>query len=87
MVKSINDFFILLISKRRKGAIELKDYIPISNEIINVYKIVSNLLTERVKTVKGKLVPGNQNAFIRGRQITDTRKILVAQLVDYLVRL
>lgn len=82
MVKSINHLFISLISKR-KGAIELKDYIPISL-ISSVYKIASNLLTERPKTVIGKLVSGIQNAFVRGRQITDARGILVAQLVDNL---
>ncbi|XP_060212175.1 uncharacterized protein LOC132639770 [Lycium barbarum] len=78
MVKCINASFISLIPKK-KGAIELKDYRPISL-ISSVYKIASKLLAERLKTVIGKLVSGSQNAFVRGRQITDAS--LIANEVD-----
>lgn len=73
MVKSINASFIALIPKK-KGATELKDYRPISL-ISSVYKIASKLLAERLKTVIGKLVSGSQNAFVKGRQITDAALI------------
>lgn len=74
MVKSINATFISLIPKK-KGAIELKDFRPISL-VSSIYKIASKLLANRLKTVVGRLVAGNQNAFVRGRQISDAALIV-----------
>lgn len=73
MVKSVNATFISLIPKKKR-AIELKDYRPISLTG-SIYKIASKLLANRLKTVIGKLVSGSQNAFVRGRQISDTTLI------------
>uniref|UniRef100_A0A0V0IG31 Putative ovule protein n=1 Tax=Solanum chacoense TaxID=4108 RepID=A0A0V0IG31_SOLCH len=67
--KSFNATFIALIPKK-PGAVELKDFRPISL-IGGVYKIISKLLTERMKTVIGKLIDEHQMAFLRGRQIMD----------------
>jgi hypothetical protein len=36
-----------------------------------VYKIVSKVLANRMRTVLGKIVSNSQNAFIGGRQILD----------------
>ncbi|WMV13355.1 hypothetical protein MTR67_006740 [Solanum verrucosum] len=52
--KSFNATFLALIPKK-PGAEELKDFRPISL-IGGVYKIISKLITERLKTVMGKLV-------------------------------
>ncbi|WMV47890.1 hypothetical protein MTR67_041275 [Solanum verrucosum] len=72
--KSFNATFIALIPKKF-GASELKDFRPISL-IGSIYKIISKILTERLKKVMLKLVDEQQLAFIKGRQIMDA--ILVA---------
>uniref|UniRef100_A0A0V0GMI2 Putative ovule protein n=1 Tax=Solanum chacoense TaxID=4108 RepID=A0A0V0GMI2_SOLCH len=67
--KSFNATFIVLIPKK-DGAEELKDFRPISL-IGGVYKIISKLITERLKSVVGKLIDEHQMAFLKGRQIMD----------------
>ncbi len=42
----------------------------------SVYKILSKVLANRLKSVLEKIVSSSQNAFIRGKQILDS--ILVA---------
>ncbi|XP_019241886.1 PREDICTED: uncharacterized protein LOC109221911 [Nicotiana attenuata] len=71
--KSINATYIALIPKK-KGAKELRDFRPISL-IGSVYKIISKMLTERLKSVTNKLVDEQQMAFIKGRQIVDAALI------------
>nr|XP_016438177.1 PREDICTED: uncharacterized protein LOC107764153 [Nicotiana tabacum] len=71
--RSCNASFIALIPKK-KGSIELMEYIPISL-IGSVYKIVAKVLAERLKKVIGKLVSSHQNAFIKHRHITDAALI------------
>lgn len=65
MVKSCNASFIALISRKEMGAIELRDIRPICN-IGSVYRIIAKVLAERFKTVMGKLVLGEQSAFLKG---------------------
>ncbi|WMV33006.1 hypothetical protein MTR67_026391 [Solanum verrucosum] len=65
--KSFNATFIALIPKKF-GASKLKDFRPISL-IGSNYKIISKILTERLKKVMPKLVDEQQMAFIKGRQI------------------
>lgn len=72
--KSFSATFIALIPKK-KGALELKDYRPISL-IGSIYKLFSKVLTERLKGVILKLVDVHQMAFIKDRQIMDV--VLVA---------
>lgn len=67
--RSFNATFIALIPKK-KGAIELRDLRPISL-IGSIYKILSEMLIERLKRVMAKLVNSQQLAFIKGRQIMD----------------
>jgi hypothetical protein len=68
--KSLNATFISLISKKA-GAVEIKDFQPISL-VGGVYKIISQVLANRLKTVSGKLVSYSQNAFTKGQQILDS---------------
>ncbi|WMV54989.1 hypothetical protein MTR67_048374 [Solanum verrucosum] len=72
--RSFNATFIALIPKK-KGAKELRDFRPISL-IGSIYKILSKVLTERLKRVMSKLVNSQQLAFIKGRQIMDA--VLIA---------
>jgi hypothetical protein len=68
--KSLNATFVALIPKKA-GAMEIKDFRPISL-ISGVYKIISKVLTSRLKSVMGKLVSQTQSAFVPGRQILDS---------------
>lgn len=80
MVKSCNASFIALIPKK-KGAMELRDYRSISL-IGSLYKIIAKVLAERLKRVMGKLVSNQQNAFIKGRQITDA-SLIANEVLDW----
>lgn len=77
--KSFNATFLALLPKKA-GAEELKDFRPI-NLIRGVYKIISKLITERLKTVTGKLVGVHQMVFLNGRQIEDDA-LIAYELVD-----
>uniref|UniRef100_M1D672 Uncharacterized protein n=1 Tax=Solanum tuberosum TaxID=4113 RepID=M1D672_SOLTU len=81
--KSFNATFIPLIPKKPE-AMKLKDFRPI-NLIGVVYKIISKLITERLKIVIGKLVDGHQMAFLKGRQIMDAA-LLAHEMVDSRVK-
>lgn len=70
----INDTFIVLIPKQH-DAHELKDYCPISL-LSSVYKIISKVLTSRLKLVMNGLIVQPLSAFVEGRQILDS--ILIA---------
>lgn len=39
--------------------------------MVGVYKIISNVLANKLKIVLEKIVSSSQNAFIRGRQMLD----------------
>ena len=63
------------IIPKKNGAKELRDFRPISL-VGSVYKLISKILTERLKKVMHKLVNTQQMAFLRGRQIMDA--VLIA---------
>lgn len=81
--KSFSATFIVLMSKKARAEV-LKDFRPISL-IGSVYKILSKLIIERLKSVMGKLVNEHQMAFLKGRQIMDTA-LLANELVDSRVK-
>ncbi|KAF3645754.1 putative COP9 signalosome complex subunit 4-like [Capsicum annuum] len=64
--KSINASFVVLIPKK-VGAMELKDFRPISL-IGGVYKIIAKLMAERLKKVIHSLM-AKERAWIRGFQV------------------
>ncbi|GJU37563.1 RNA-directed DNA polymerase, eukaryota, reverse transcriptase zinc-binding domain protein [Tanacetum coccineum] len=76
--KLLGEFNTTLISlvPKSKAPAKVIDYRPISCCNI-VYKGISKVITNRIKTVLGELVDVNQSAFIPGRQISDN--ILLAQ--------
>ena len=68
-MKSINASFFMLIPKKG-GAEDLKDFRPISL-VDNLYKLLANVIANRLKKVVGKVASKSQNAFVEGRQILD----------------
>jgi len=69
----VNTTWITLIPKR-SGAMEIGDFRPISM-VDCLYKIISKVLTNRLKVVMPILVGETQTAFIAGRQIVDSALI------------
>jgi hypothetical protein len=72
--RSLNATFVVLIPKK-PGVSDVKDFRPICL-IGSVYKILSKVLTNRLKVVLGAVLSPTQNAFIQGRQITES--VLIA---------
>lgn len=80
MSKGMRLTFTALIPKK-DGTREISDYRLISL-MCNLYKIISKVLSIRVRRVMGEVVSSTQSTFIRGRQIMDG--ILIAnECVDY----
>ena len=65
-----------------EGAMEIKDYIPISM-VRCVYKVISKILANRIKNVMGTLVGETQSTFVQGRQILDDA-LVACELVQWL---
>jgi CHAT domain-containing protein len=66
-VKSTNATFLALIPKK-SGAMDLKDFRPISH-VRGVDKIIAKVLANRLKKVVDKIISKPQNAFVKGSQI------------------
>ena len=62
--KSLNATFLALISKKQNDR-NIRDFRPISL-IGSLYKLVSKVLTNRLKTVMEDLIFESHNAFVRG---------------------
>ena len=73
-VKSLNGTFLVLIPKK-SNVEDFKDLRPISL-VGGLYKILTNVLANRIKRVMSLIISQAQNAFVEGRQILDT--VLIA---------
>ncbi|CAN0857148.1 Putative ribonuclease H protein At1g65750 [Linum grandiflorum] len=76
---SVNCTFVCLIPKKETVE-DVKDFRPISLTS-SVYKIISKVLMERLRSVMPRLVSQNQCAFVHGRQILDAT-LLANELID-----
>lgn len=74
LTRGCNSSFIVLIPKK-EGAVELNQFRLISL-IGGLYKIISKLLSLRMKVVLGTLVGDSQSAFLTDRNILDGVVIL-----------
>ncbi|XP_031124326.1 uncharacterized protein LOC116027040 [Ipomoea triloba] len=80
--KGINDTLIALISKNNSPS-NASQYRPIS--LCNViYKIITKVMTNRIKPILRRLIGHEQSSFVPGRQITDN--ILIYQEVIHSMR-
>ena len=71
--RGLNITFIVLIPKKG-GAKDLRDFKPISL-VGSLYKLLANVLADRLKRVVGKVVFEIQNAFVEGRLIIDASPV------------
>ena len=68
--KSLNATFIALIPKK-VDAINVRDFRPISL-VGSIYKIISNLLANRLRRVIFGIIFESQNAFVLDREVLDS---------------
>ena len=74
--KSLNATFISLIPKVSRAS-EFKEFRPISL-ISSIYKIIAKVLANRMRRVVDREISKPQNAFVKGRQITNS--VLIASV-------
>jgi len=71
--KSLNATFISLILKKPR-AVDIKDFRPIIL-VGEVYKMVAEVLANKLKMAVEKIIAKPHNAFVKGRQILDSALI------------
>lgn len=91
--KILNTTFIALIPKK-VGGFKIRDFRPIS--LVNcVYKIIINVLANRMSVVMMNIISKSQNAFVKSRQIFELTFIfneclnsrLKSSILDILIKL
>lgn len=81
MPETINMTHVRLIPKNQ-NALKVSDYRPIA--LCNVYyKIISKILSLRLRPVLGSIISENQSAFLPGRAIADN-VLITHEILHYL---
>jgi len=79
--KGVNSTILALIPKK-KEAMVMKDYRPIS--CCNVqYKLISKILANRLKSILPKFISPNQSAFIKDRLLMENLLLATEVIKDY----
>jgi len=79
--KGVNSTILALIPKR-KEAVMMKDYRPIS--CCNVlYKVISKILANRLKIILPKFISSNQSAFVKDRLLMKNLLLATEIIKDY----
>lgn len=81
LLKQINHTFLTLIPKTHE-ATSLSDYRPISCCNV-IYKIISKVMSNRLKVVIKELISSNQHAFLEGRQIGECSMLAHELIRDF----
>lgn len=77
--KGINSTILALIPKKQQ-AIYMKDHRPISGCNV-LYKLISKILANRLKTILPKFISHNQSAFVKGRVLMENVLMMASELV------
>ncbi|KAG7587392.1 Reverse transcriptase domain [Arabidopsis thaliana x Arabidopsis arenosa] len=79
--KGVNSTILALIPKKKEAKV-MKDYRPIS--CCNVlYKVISKILANRLKTILPKFISPNQSAFIKDRLLMENLVLATEIIKDY----
>ncbi|KAG7564158.1 Reverse transcriptase zinc-binding domain [Arabidopsis suecica] len=79
--KGVNSTILALIPKKTEAR-EMKDYRPISCCNV-IYKVISKLIANRLKTVLPKFISGNQSAFVKDRLLIENLLLATELVKDY----
>ena len=79
--KGINSTVLALIPKKTEAS-EMKDYRPIACCNI-LYKVVSKIIANRLKTLMPRIISANQSAFIQGRLLMENVLLAIDLVKDY----
>ena len=79
--KGINSTILALIPKKTTAK-EMKDYRPISCCNV-IYKVISKIISNRLKQVLPKFVVGNQSAFVQDRLLIENVLLATELVKDY----
>ncbi|KAG7578003.1 Reverse transcriptase domain [Arabidopsis thaliana x Arabidopsis arenosa] len=79
--KGVNSTILALIPKKKEAKV-MKDYRPIS--CCNVlYKVISKILANRLKTLLPRFISANQSAFIKDRLLMENLLLATEIIKDY----
>lgn len=79
-----NATFISLVPKNG-GVSQIRDFRPISL-MESVYKILSKVLADKLKSVLHQVISGFQGVFISGRQVLDGVLMIANEVIDSILK-